>query len=56
MSNLNYNFGFLDLKTLNQKLPFKMSGIFHNSSIKANWSTIFDGVFYIKEMKGCDKN
>lgn len=56
VSNLNYNFGFLDLKTLNQKLPFKMSGIFHNSSIKANWSTIFDGVFYIKEMKGCDKN
>lgn len=47
----NFSQAIIFLKP-NQK--FSLSGIFHNSYKKRDWSKAYDAIFYIREMKGCE--
>ena len=58
----SYNYGFVDFKKFNQlnnseKTEFKMNGsvvkVLHKK-YEAQWTKIFDGVFYIKNMYPCE--
>ena len=47
-------YGFIDFRKYTGNEEFKMQGI-HHWEIKARWTHIFDGVFYIEQMYPCDK-
>lgn len=55
-----YNYAFVDFKTYNKKFPsqldkFYLKGLGHYSFFKYDWTKVFDGVFYIKEMYPCKR-
>lgn len=62
--NKTYDYAFIDFKKFNftnadAKTPFYMSGStkgnrYHDSQL-AEWTKIYDGVFYIKDMYPCQK-
>lgn len=60
--NPDYDYAFTDFKKYRMENPgknefFLMSGSVkgnaHHTSSKAQWTNIFDGIFYIKEMYPC---
>lgn len=58
--NESYNFAFVDFKKFNQanihKVPkFTMKGHHHTNNLKAPWTKIFDGVFFIREVYPCKR-
>jgi len=50
IAKTTYNFAFIDLRTLKNEEPFNMAGIDYFEG-KATWNKIFDGLFYIRQMK-----
>ncbi|WP_165601740.1 erythromycin esterase family protein, partial [Methylobacillus sp. MM3] len=54
VNKLNYNFGFINFRTIRTDELFYMKGLFHKSE-KGSWTNVFDGMFYIKNMYPCDK-
>jgi|CXWL01.1.fsa_nt_gi erythromycin esterase-like protein len=55
-----FQYAFVDFKTFNNQHPdfndtFFMKWI-HWQNEKANWTKVFDGVFYIRDMYPCDPN
>ena len=54
--NKSYNYAFVDFKTFKgSSEQFYLKGLNHNSFFKKDWTKIFDGVFYIKEMYPCKR-
>jgi erythromycin esterase len=53
VSQTGYDYGFVDLKQIKNNSKFRMKGITHFSA-QADWTKIFDGVFYIKNMYPCE--
>ena len=58
--NKDYNYAFVDFKKFHQEFPkesetFYLKGLAHNSAFKKDWSKIFDGMFFIKEMQPCQQ-
>lgn len=54
ISETNYSYAFIDFKKLQVSESFKMKALGHYAST-ANWTQVFDGVFYIRDMYSCDK-
>jgi erythromycin esterase-like protein len=59
LSEQQLQYAFVDFKTFNNQYPdfadnFSMKWI-HWQNEKADWTKVFDGVFYIKEMQPCKK-
>ena len=51
-----YNYAFVDFRAfIEESEPFYLKGLGHNSFFKKDWTKIFDGVFYIKNMYPCQK-
>jgi erythromycin esterase len=50
---LNYDYGFINFKALKNNSPFYMKGLLHYYD-NIDWTKLFDGVFYIKNMYPCD--
>lgn len=46
-----YPFAFIPLE---KGISFKLSGIFHNTFETKDWSAVYDGLFYIEQMEGCE--
>lgn len=58
--NKSYNYSFVDFKTYNSKYSgksegFYLKGLGHYSVFKKDWTKIFDGVFFIREMYPCKR-
>ena len=56
----SYNYSFVNFRTYNSKNSgksedFYLKGLGHNSAFKKDWTKVFDGVFYIKEMYPCQR-
>lgn len=56
--NQTYNYSFVDFKANNKQLPtrsetFYLKALGHQTFFKYDWTKVFDGVFYIKEMYSC---
>ena len=58
----SWNYGFIDFKNynlarMNDPEQFSLKGSVANvhTSMKADWTLIFDGVFYIRNMYPCNK-
>ncbi len=49
-----FDYGFINFSTLNYSGNFDMA-VLDNRLHTSNWTKNFDGIFYIKEMYGCDK-
>jgi len=54
VSTTNYDYGFVNFNSLKGNAIFYMKGLGHNA-VKTDWTKVFDGVFYIKNMYPCDK-
>ncbi len=55
-----YSYSFVDFKTYNSKNPdksqdFYLKGLGHNSAFEKDWTKVFDGVFFIREMYPCKR-
>jgi hypothetical protein len=54
--NKNFNYAFIDFKKYNRDSEeFYLKGLGHNTFFKKDWTKIFDGIFYIKEMYPCKR-
>ncbi|HEV8079612.1 MAG TPA: erythromycin esterase family protein [Chitinophagaceae bacterium] len=57
--NENYNYAFVDFKHYTKIFPGKLEKFFLKGmghiSFKTEWTKLFDGIFYIKEMYPCQK-
>jgi erythromycin esterase-like protein len=60
----SYNYAFVDFKTYNRSNPIKsenfylkgsLSGNLFHKNFKTEWTKVFDGVFYLKNMYPCAK-
>ncbi len=56
--NHSYNYAFVDFKAYNNLHPgqsqmFYLKGLGHQSFFKYDWTQVFDGVFYIRDMYPC---
>ena len=54
VNTMNYDYGFVNFKPITNSTDFYMKGLGHTAE-KTNWTKVFDGVFYIKNMYPCDK-
>lgn len=54
VSTSNFEYGFINFKTMTITKPFDMKALDH-WAFKANWTKVYDGIFYIKTMYPCDK-
>jgi len=50
VAKTTYSLAFIDIRNLKNEEPFNMAGIDYFET-KATWNKIFDGLFYIREMK-----
>jgi erythromycin esterase-like protein len=58
--NKSYNYSFVDFKTYNSKYPdkskaFYLKALGHNTAFEKDWTKVFDGVFFIREMYPCKR-
>jgi erythromycin esterase-like protein len=54
--NKSFNYAFVDFKIYNgNSEEFYLKGLGHNTFFKKDWTKIFDGIFYIKEMYACER-
>lgn len=54
--NKSFNYAFVDFKTYSgDSEQFYLKGLGHNTFFKQDWTKIFDGIFYIKEMYPCKR-
>jgi hypothetical protein len=54
--NKSFNYAFVDFKIYNgNSEEFYLKGLGHNTFFKKDWTKIFDGIFYIKEMYPCER-
>jgi erythromycin esterase len=54
--NKNANYAFVDFKAFHgDSEQFYLKGLGHNTFFKKDWTKIFDGIFYIKEMYPCER-
>lgn len=58
--NRAYNYSFIDFKEYNKRFPniseaFYMKALGHQTFFKRDWTKVFDGVFFIREMYSCIK-
>lgn len=54
--NKNTSYAFVNFKTYNEDAEqFYLKGLGHYTSFKKDWTKIFDGIFYIKEMYPCKR-
>ncbi|MBX3238996.1 MAG: erythromycin esterase family protein [Chitinophagaceae bacterium] len=58
--NKSINYSFTDFKTYRMNYPdksemFYLKGMGHNSAFKKDWTKVFDGIFYIREMYPCER-
>jgi erythromycin esterase-like protein len=56
----HFAYSFVDFKTYNRQNPgkteeFYMKGLGHQSRFKKDWTQIFDGVFFIRDMYPCKR-
>jgi erythromycin esterase-like protein len=59
--NKTLNYAFVDFKGYHQQFSdkspkFYLKCLGHNSFFKYDWTQVFDGIFYIKEMYPCKKD
>ncbi len=52
LAELNYEYGFLDLKQVKSEKAFAMRG-YQYSFRKDTWKNVFDGIFFIRQMQPC---
>ena len=51
----SFDYAFVNFKSFKEKSkPFHLKGMSHSSAFK-DWTNIFDGIFFIKEMYPCQK-
>ena len=55
----NYRYAFLDFKTFNELFPgfsrpFYLKALNHQTFFKYDWTKVFDGIFYIRDMYPCE--
>lgn len=54
--NKNIDYAFVDFKKYSgDSEQFYLKGLGHNTFFKQDWTKIFDGIFYIKEMYPCER-
>jgi len=58
--NKSFNYSFVDFKTYNSKypdksVPFYLKALGHNTAFEKDWTKVFDGVFFIREMYPCKR-
>ena len=58
--NKSYNYSFVDFKNYNSKYPdqpqlFYLKGLGHNTAFQKDWTKVFDGIFFIREMYPCKR-
>lgn len=54
--NKSFNYAFVDFKKYGgDSEQFYLKGLGHNTFFKRDWTKIFDGIFYIKEMYPCER-
>jgi erythromycin esterase len=59
--NPAYNYSFTDLRPYNKQLPipsepFYLKALGHQTFFKYDWSKVFDGVFFVRDMYSCKDN
>ena len=54
VSTMNYDYGFVNFNSLKGNTVFYMKGLGHSAE-KTDWTKVFNGVFFIKNMYPCDK-
>lgn len=54
--NKNFDYAFVDFRKYGgDSEQFYLKGLGHNTFFKKDWTKIFDGIFYIKEMYPCER-
>ena len=54
--NKNFDYAFVDFKKYSgDSKQFYLKGLGHNTFFKQDWTKIFDGIFFIKEMYPCER-
>jgi erythromycin esterase-like protein len=54
--NKSFNYAFVNFKSYSgTSEQFYLKGLGHNTFFKKDWTKIFDGIFYIKEMYPCGR-
>jgi erythromycin esterase-like protein len=58
--NKAYNYSFIDFKTYNAKQTdksekFYLKAFGHNAALERDWTKVFDGIFFIREMYPCKR-
>ncbi len=58
--NKSYNYSFVDFNAYHSKYPnksynFYLKGLGHNSAFEKDWTKVFNGVFFIREMYPCKR-
>lgn len=58
--NKSYKYAFVDFKNYHKIFngkpeSFYMKGLAHNTAFEKDWSTVFDGIFFIREMYPCKR-
>lgn len=54
VNKLHHDYGFINFRGLKINEPFYMKGLIHYYD-KINWTQMYDGMFYIKNMFPCDR-
>ncbi len=58
--NKSYDYSFVNFKSYNNQYPtksenFYLKGLGHNSAFEKDWTKVFDGIFFIREMYPCKR-